>query len=168
MMISRALYGLKSSGAEGRGKLAEILMSFGLKSRLIHASASASDDLYPNDIKISASLPLPAAPELLSPYKALDIIMNIPFLFPKYVPAAFQGLSLYLALRYSLPISHINIYKSFTYLSRNAIITLSLDITLEYVIDDGGDVVWPSTTNLEFLVNFSSILISNIMCTLTY
>ena len=40
-----------------------------------------------------------------------------------------------------------------------------MDTTLEYVIDDGSSVVWPSANNISFLVNFPSILISNIMCT---
>ena len=48
MMISRALYGLKSSGAAGRGKLAEILMSFGYKSSDADADAWMRRDFNPN------------------------------------------------------------------------------------------------------------------------
>ena len=56
------------------------------------------------------------------------------------------------------------IYKSFKDSSRNEILTLSLNITFEYVIYDGGAVVYPSATNIAFIVNFPSILMSNIMC----
>ena len=35
-------------------------------------------------------------------------------------------------------------------------------------MDDGGAVVWSSATNIDFLVNFLSILISNIIWTLTF
>ena len=74
---------------------------------------------------------------------------------------------MHLELRYALPISHSNISKSFKDASRDIILTLYLETTLEYVIDDGGAVVWPLDTNLAFLVNSPSILISNTMCTLT-
>ena len=69
---------------------------------------------------------------------------------------------------YALSISYENIFKSFEDASINVILTLSLDTTLEYVIDDGSYVVLPSVTNLAFLVNFPSILISDIMCTLMF
>ena len=119
--------------------------------------------MYPGDIKVSASFALHASPELLIKYSALDIIITIKFSVPNYVPDSIKSFSLHLALRYALHISHENIFKSFKDASRNAILTLSLDTTLEYVIDDGGAVVWPSATNLDFLVNYPSILISNIM-----
>ena len=45
-----------------------------------------------------------------------------------------------------------------------AILTLSLETTLEYVIDAGSLVLCPSATNLAFLVKAPSILMSNIMC----
>ena len=67
---------------------------------------------------------------------------------------------------YALSISHEDISNSFKDAIINEILTLSLGKTLDYVIDDGGAVVWTSATNIEFLVNFPSILISNIMCTL--
>ena len=57
------------------------------------------------------------------------------------------------------PISYDNISNSFKDASRNAILTLSMDTTLEYVINDGGAVVCPSATNLAFLVNYPYILI---------
>ena len=60
-----------------------------------------------------------------------------------------------------------NIYKLFKDASRNKIITLSLDTTLEYIIDDGGTVVLPSATNIYLIVNFPSILMSNSMFTFT-
>ena len=47
-------------------------------------------------------------------------------------------------------------------------LALFLDKKIEYAIYDGGAVVWSSYSNLAFLVNFSSILISNIMSTLTF
>ena len=75
------------------------------------------------------------------------------------MPASVQSFSLNLALSYTLPISHANISKSFKDASRNAILTLSLDTTLEYVIDDGGAVVCLLATNLASLVKFPSILI---------
>ena len=43
---------------------------------------------------------------------------------------------------YELPMSHANISKSFKDASRNVIITLSLNTTIDYVTDDGGAVVW--------------------------
>ena len=83
------------------------------------------------------------------------------------MPASVQILSLHLAIRCTLPISHANISKSFKDASRNKILTLSLNTTLEYVIHGGGTVVWPSATNLALLENFPSILILNIICPLT-
>ena len=56
--------------------------------------------------------------------------------------------------------------KSFKDASRNEILMISMDTTFEYLIDDGGAVVWPSDTNIYFLLNFPFILMSNIMCTL--
>ena len=117
--------------------------------------------------KFFAWFVLHAAPELLSPYSALAISITISCSVPNYMPDSVQIFSLLLALRYALPISHANIYNSFKEASRNAILTLSLDTTLEYVIDDDGSGVWPLATNLTFLVNFPFILILYIMCTLT-
>ena len=45
----------------------------------------------------------------------------------------------------------------------NTIPTLSLDTTLEYVLEDGRSVVWPPATQQALHVNHPSILISNIM-----
>ena len=54
------------------------------------------------------------------------------------------------------------IYKSFKDLGQNSILTLYLDTKIEYVNEDGGAVVWPSDNDIYFLVNFPSILMSNI------
>ena len=51
-----------------------------------------------------------------------------------------------------------NISKLFKDASINAILTLSLDTTIDYVFNDFGAIVWPSVTNITFLVNFPSIL----------
>ena len=40
--------------------------------------------------------------------------------------------------------------------------------TIDYLIDDDGSVVWPSATNIYFLVKFPSVLISIIMYTLMF
>ena len=72
-----------------------------------------------------------------------------------------------LLLMYAFPMSRENIYKSFNDASRNENITISLYTTLEYVINDGGAVVWPLATNIYVIVILPLILISNIMCTLT-
>ena len=116
---------------------------------------------------ISAIFALRAAPEHLSPYRDLAIIITITFSAPNSVTDSVQSFSLHFSLSYALPISHANICKLFKDANRNSILTLSLDTTLQYVIDDGGAVLWLSATNLAFLVNFPYILISNIMCTLT-
>ena len=84
------------------------------------------------------------------------------------MPVYVQSFYLHFSLMYALSISYENIFKSFEDASINVILTLSLDTTLEYVIDDGSYVVLPSVTNLAFLVNFPSILISDIMCTLMF
>ena len=63
--------------------------------------------------------------------------------------------------------SHANNSKSFKDASINAILTLSLETTLDYSIGYGGTVVWPSSTNIAFLAKFPSILMSNNMCTFT-
>ena len=81
--------------------------------------------------------------------------------------ASVQSFSLHLAFRYILHISHANVSKLFEDASRSSILTLSLDTKLDYVIDDGGAVVWLSAKSITFILNFPSILISNIMCTLT-
>ena len=141
---------------------------FSLNSRFIRTPDSVLDNLYPSEFNFSANFPLRAASELLSPYSALYIIITIPFSFPNYVTASVQSFSLHLHLRYTLFISHANIYKLFKDTGRNKILVLSMDTTLEYVIGYGGDVVCPSATNLAFLVNFPSILMSNIMCTLMF
>ena len=60
-----------------------------------------------------------------------------------------------------------NIYKSFNDASRNEKLTIFMYTTIEYVINDGGAVVWPLATNIDVIVIFPLILISNIMCTLT-
>ena len=62
--------------------------------------------------------------------------------------------------------SHANRSKSFKDARRNGILTISLDTTIEYVIDDGAAAMWSSSTNIYFLVKFTSILMSNIMYTL--
>ena len=49
----------------------------------------------------------------------------------------------------------------------NSILTIYIEITFQYVMDDGGAVMLLSSTNLNFLVNLLSILIPNIMWTLT-
>ena len=48
---------------------------------------------------------------------------------------------------------HEKIYKSFYDVGINKILTLSPDTTLDYVIDNGGTVLWLSAANLDFLVN---------------
>ena len=48
MIISRALYGLKSSGAVWRGKLAETLMLLGYKSYEADADVFMKRDIKPN------------------------------------------------------------------------------------------------------------------------
>ena len=78
---------------------------------------------------------------------------------PNSVPDSVKSFSLHLELSYELPISHANISNSFKYSSINVILTLSMDTTPGYVINDGGYVFWPSVANLAFLVNFPSILI---------
>ena len=134
----------------------------------MHTSASASDDFYTSDIKVSANFSLYAAPELLSPYSDLPIIIYIPFSVPNSVSASVQSFSLRFELWYALPIRHANISKSFKDAGRNSIPILSMETTLEYVVYDGGALVRPSATNLAFILNFIYILISNIMCTLTF
>ena len=67
--------------------------------------------------------------------------------------ASVQILSLYLVLRYALPMLHDNISESFKYESRNIILTLSPETTLEHVIKYGGAGVWPLSNNIYFLVN---------------
>ena len=47
------------------------------------------------------------------------------------------------------------------------IIKISLDKTIEYVINYCVAVVWLSATNLSFIVNYPSILMSKFKCTLT-
>ena len=47
--------------------------------------------------------------------------------------------------------------------SINTILTLYLDTILEYVINNGGGVLCPPETNIDFLVDLPSILMSNIM-----
>ena len=63
--------------------------------------------------------------------------------------------------------SHEIFSKSFKDTSRIAIPTLSLETTNYYAIYCGGAVVWPSVTNIYFIVNLTFILMSNIMCKLT-
>ena len=136
--------------------------------RFFHISAYASGDFYPSDIKVSGIFALHAKPELLSPYSSLYIIITIPFSVPISVPDSVQSSYLHLELRYALPISHAIISKSFKDASINSIRTLSLDTKFEYLINDGSAVVWPSATNISYLVNFPYILLSNIMCALTW
>ena len=88
------------------------------------------DDLYPINLNKSSNFSLRAAPELLSPYSSISIIITIPFSVPNYVPASVQIFSLRLSLRYPFPMLYANISKSFKYASINSIITLSLDTTL--------------------------------------
>ena len=82
------------------------------------------------------------------------------------MPTSNPSLSPNLAFRHALTCLHANISKSFKDAGRNEILKISLDTTLEYVIDDGGAIVWPSDTNVYFLLNFTSIFMSNIMCTM--
>ena len=63
---------------------------------------------------------------------------------------------------------HENIPKSFKDASRNAILTIYLDTTLQFEIYDGGAVVWTSATNIDFLVNFPSILMPDIVFKLAF
>ena len=93
-----------------------------------------------------------------SSYITLAIIITIKFSVPNYVPALVQSFSLYLELRYALPMSHVNISKSFKDASRNSILTLYLDITLDCTINDCGDSAWPPDNNPAYMVNFQFIL----------
>ena len=97
--------------------------------------------MYPSDFKVSDNFAVNAEPELLIPYIHISVIITIPFSVPNYVPASIQRFPLHLAFSYALPMSHANIYKSFKDASINVILTLALDIILEYVIDYGGAVV---------------------------
>ena len=56
-----------------------------MKSCFIHKSASALDDLYQSDFKVSDNFDLNAEPDISSPYSALTIIITIPFSVPNYV-----------------------------------------------------------------------------------
>ena len=139
-----------------------------MKSCLIQTPESDSDYLYPSYSKVSDHFVFNVSPVLLIPYITLAIIIVVNFSVPNSVPASVQSFSLHLALRYELPLSHANIYKSFKGASRNIILMFYLDTTFEYVIDNGGAVVWPLATNLDCLLNSPSILMSNIMFTLRY
>ena len=134
--------------------------------QFIHTSAYASGGLYPSDFIVCANFDLHAAPEILSQNNALSNIITITSSVPNYVHASVQSFYLHLVLRYELPLSHENISKSLKGAGRNAILMLSQDTKVEYSIDDGGADVWPSSTNIYFPVNFSSIFMLNIMCTL--
>ena len=118
-------------------------------------------------LTFSAKFSLCIVPDLLIPYSYTDIIITILFSVPNSVTNSVQIFSLHLALRYALPMLHANISKPFKDAIRNAILTLSLDTTIDYVTDDGGAVVWPSATNIYSLVKFPSNFMLNIMCTLT-
>ena len=59
--------------------------------------------------------------------------------------------------------SHENISKSLEDARSNAILALSLDTALHYMMDDGGTFVYPSATNIAFLVKLLSILMSDIL-----
>ena len=63
---------------------------------------------------------------------------------------------------------HAKFSKSFEDSGRNAILILAMDTINEYGMDYGGAVVWPSATNNYFLLNFTSILMSNIILTSMY
>ena len=134
-----------------------------MKSCFIQTSAIASNDFYPIDFNVSANCTLHAAPEFVIPYSYIPAIVTIPCSVPKYVLTLVQIFSLQFLFRYALPMSHVNISKSFKDTSINSILTLSLDTTLDYLSNDCVYVVCPSAIILAFLVNLPSILMSNFM-----
>ena len=129
-----------------------------MKSRFIQTSESASDYLHLSYFKVSAKFPLHAAPNILIPYSAISIIITIPFSVPNYETYSIHSFYLHFELRCALPLLNTNKFKSFKDTIRNSILMLSLDKTLLYAIYDGDAVVWPSATNISFIVTFPSIL----------
>ena len=85
--------------------------------------------------QISASFFLHAVPELLRLYNDLATIITTSILIPNSGPDSVQIFLWHLVLSNEIPMPHGNISNSFKYESRNAIITQSLDMILDYVFD---------------------------------
>ena len=102
--------------------------------RFNHTSASASAELYPIYFKVFANLARHAALINFKLYNHLAIIITDPFSLPNSTPAVVQILSLQLAFKYSFPIPHAKMSRSFraTLVKVNG--TLSLDTTVEDLI----------------------------------
>ena len=119
-------------------------------------------NFYPIEFKVFDNFTIHAAPDIFSPYNTIDIINTKSFYIPNAVPDLVQTFYLCLTLRQALYILYENIYKSLKDTRRNSILTLTMDTTLEYVVDDVGAVVCSSATNIYFILKLPSILKSNI------
>ena len=104
-----------------------------------------------------------AAPDDFSPYNAIFTIINMPSSYRNSVPANVQIFSLQSAVRYELCTSQSNISRLFNAAIVKAILTESLDITDENVIEEGAVVMCTPPTSRAFLLKFSPSLISNII-----
>ena len=72
------------------------------------------------------------APKDFKPYSARHKIIAFPLaFFPHYIPASNHIFSLQGTFKYAFPMSQANISSPFNAVIRNAILTLSLDTTLE-------------------------------------
>jgi hypothetical protein len=88
------------------------------------------------------NIALHAAPDDYNPYSAQTNLHGLPSKFgPHSLPATNHIFFLQGAFKYALPMSQDIMSRPFSAAIRNAILTLSLDTTLEYVIDGGVSVI---------------------------
>ena len=112
---------------------------------------------------VSANIDLHDAPILFSPKIALTMSIVLPSSLANYWLDIVQIFSWRGTFKYELSMSsaHTSIWNSVA--SMNTMRALSLDTTLEYVIDTGGSVIWMPATSLSLQVNSPYISMSKII-----
>ena len=108
---------------------------------LSHTSRSASEDLYPRSYNVSAKKSLNAAPDDFNPYNTCTAGIFLPASETNSGPDVVHIFSQQGAVRYAFCISHPSVDKPLSAAIDREILTLSLETTHEYVMDEGNAVM---------------------------